>query len=58
MASKETVESLERSVVLGISPIDYEVRGCDEVCDDFCNDCPDGVYTAARKTESYNPGTV
>ena len=51
MVSKKTLDRLEEAEVLGASPINHNLRGCDNICDDFCNDCTNGYSFSIKKKE-------
>lgn len=52
MVGQKTLEMLEEAEIFGASPVNHSLRGCDNICDDFCNDCTDGyAYLAPKKEE-------
>ena len=60
MSSTKTLDSLKGAELLGANSVDYNLSSCDNICDGFCDDCPDGrapteitPYTRTKINEEY-----
>jgi len=60
MSLKKTLESLQNAEFLGSETTDHSLYSCDNICDDFCNDCSGGrapitimPYKTTSKEDNY-----